>query len=112
MFTGIVTDIGEVLSVTGTAEGVRRLCIASGYERSSIAIGASIACGGVCMTVVATHPGDRGAAFEVDAAAETLAVTTVGQWAVGRKSTSNVPFASAMSSAVTSSVAMSMGWPR
>jgi riboflavin synthase len=85
MFTGIVTDIGEVLSVTCPAEGLRRLSIACGYERSSIAIGASIACAGVCMTVVATHPRDRGAAFEVEAAAETLAVTTVGQWAVGRR---------------------------
>jgi riboflavin synthase len=85
MFTGIVTDIGEVLSVACPAEEVRRLCIACGYDRSSMAIGASIACAGVCMTVVATHPHDRGAAFEVEAAAETLAVTTVSQWAVGRK---------------------------
>jgi riboflavin synthase len=85
MFTGIVTDIGEVLSVTCPAEGLRRLSIACAYERSSIAIGASIACAGVCVTVVATHPRERGAAFEVEAAAETLAVTTVGEWAVGRK---------------------------
>ena len=85
MFTGIVTDIGEVLSVTCRAEGLRRLSIACAYERSSIVVGASIACAGVCMTVVATHPHDRGAAFEVEAAAETLAVTTVGHWGVGRK---------------------------
>jgi riboflavin synthase len=85
MFTGIVTDVGEVLSVACPAEGLRRLSIACGYDRSSIAMGASIACAGVCMTVVATHPRDRGAVFEVEAAAETLAVTTVGQWAVGRK---------------------------
>jgi riboflavin synthase len=85
MFTGIVTDIGEVLSVRCPAEGLRRLSIACAYERSSIAIGASMACAGVCMTVVATHPHGRGAAFEVEAAAETLAVTTVGHWGVGRK---------------------------
>jgi len=85
MFTGIVTDIGEVLSVTCPAEGLRRLSIGCGYDRSSIAIGASIACAGVCMTVVATHPREGGAAFEVEAAAETLAVTTVGQWAAGRR---------------------------
>jgi riboflavin synthase len=85
MFTGIVTDIGEVLSVTCPAEGLRRLSIACAYERSSIAIGASMACAGVCMTVVATHPHGSGAAFEGEAAAETLAVTTVGHWGVGRK---------------------------
>jgi riboflavin synthase len=85
MFTGIVTDIGGVLNVTKRAEGLRRLSIACAYERSSIVVGASIACAGVCMTVVATHPHERGAAFEVEAAAETLAVTTVGHWGVGRK---------------------------
>jgi riboflavin synthase len=85
MFTGIVTDVGEVLSVTYPAEGLRRLSIACRYDRSSMAIGASIACAGVCMTIVATNPGARGAAFEVEAAAETLAITTVGQWTVGRK---------------------------
>ena len=85
MFTGIVTDVGEVQSVTGAGEGLRRLSIACAYERSSMAIGASIACAGVCMTVVATHPRGRGAVFEVEAAAETLAVTTVGDWGVGRK---------------------------
>jgi riboflavin synthase len=85
MFTGIVTGVGEVLSVTGRAEGLRRLTIACAYDHASIAVGASIACAGVCMTVVAAHPHPRGAAFEVDAAAETLAVTTVGHWAAGQK---------------------------
>jgi riboflavin synthase len=84
MFTGIVTDIGELLSVTCPAEGLRRLAIACDYDHASLAIGASIACAGVCMTVVAIRQRGRGAAFEVDAAAETLAVTTVGLWAVGR----------------------------
>jgi riboflavin synthase len=85
MFTGIVTDIGQVLSVTCPAEGLRRLTIACAYDPTSIAIGASIACAGVCMTVVAIHQRDRGAAFDVEAAAETLAVTTVGHWAAGRR---------------------------
>lgn len=85
MFTGIVTDIGEVLSVARPTESLRRFTIACSYDRASIAIGASIACAGVCMTVVATHEHSRGAAFDVEAAAETLAVTTVGHWAVGRK---------------------------
>ena len=54
MFTGIVTDVGEVLAVEERAEGLRRLTIACAYDPASIAIGASIACGGVCMTAVAT----------------------------------------------------------
>lgn len=85
MFTGIVTDVGEVLSVTHSAPALRRLTIACSYDRASLTIGASIACAGVCMTVVATHPHARGSAFDVEAAAETLAVTTVGQWDAGRK---------------------------
>src|SRR5213075_1513449 len=80
MFTGIVTDVGEVLSVEARAEGLRRLTIACAYDPASIAIGASICCSGVCMTAVATGANS----FAVDAAAETLKVTTVGQW---RKST-------------------------
>src|SRR5882762_5560998 len=52
MFTGIVTDIGEVLSVEPRAEDLHRLTIACGYARAGIADGASIACSGVCLTVV------------------------------------------------------------
>src|SRR5947199_807830 len=76
MFTGIVTDVGEVLSVEERAEGLRRLTIAYAYDPASIAIGASICCSGVCMTAVATESNR----FSVDAAAETLKVTTVGRW--------------------------------
>ena len=50
VFTGITTDIGEVLQVQELAEGLRRLLIACSYERASIALGASIACSGVCLT--------------------------------------------------------------
>jgi riboflavin synthase len=52
MFTGIVTDIGEVIVVGPRAEGLHRLKIACSYERTSIVTGASIACAGVCLTVV------------------------------------------------------------
>jgi len=85
VFTGIVTDIGEVLAVDERAQGLRRLTIACSYARESIALGASIACAGACLTVVAT--GSRGArtTFSVDAAAETLAVTTAGRWAQGTR---------------------------
>ena len=80
MFTGIVTDIGEVVAVEPRAQGLARLKIACGYDPDTIAIGASIACSGVCLTVVERgREGNRGW-FAVDAAAETLRVTTVGDW--------------------------------
>jgi riboflavin synthase len=86
MFTGIVTDIGEIVSLTPTAQGqLHRLRIACGYERSSIADGASIACSGVCLTVVASGLDQGRTWFEIDAGAETLAMTTAKRWAVGTK---------------------------
>jgi len=53
MFTGIVTDIGEVIAVHARADDLHRLKIACGYDRAGIVDGASIACNGVCLTVVA-----------------------------------------------------------
>jgi riboflavin synthase len=85
MFTGIVTDIGEVLAVEERAQGLRRLTIGCRYDHASIAIGASIACAGACLTVVATGARDGRTSFAVDAAAETLAVTTVGRWTRGTR---------------------------
>ena len=85
MFTGIVTDVGEVLSVEERAEGLRRLTIASAYGHASIMIGASICCSGVCMTAVETKAGGGRDTFSVDAAAETLRVTTAGTWGRGTK---------------------------
>jgi riboflavin synthase len=85
MFTGIVTDIGEVLAVTPRAEGLRRLRIGCRYPRISIAEGASIACSGICLTVVGTGEGGGQTWFEVDAAAETMRVTTAGRWRAGTK---------------------------
>ncbi len=84
MFTGIVTDRGEVLSVTPRGE-LRRLRIGCAYEAETIALGASIACSGVCLTVVAVAREDGRTVFDVDAAAETLAKTTVGAWAQGTR---------------------------
>ena len=80
MFTGIVTDIGEVVAVAETAPGLRRLTIACSYDRDSIALGASIACSGPCLTVVDIGLRGNRTIFSVDAAAETLDVTTVGSW--------------------------------
>jgi len=85
MFTGIVTDIGEVVAVEPRAQGLARLKIACGYDPQTIDIGASIACSGVCLTVVARgEEGDR-AWFAVEAAAETLRMTTVGGWQRGTR---------------------------
>jgi riboflavin synthase len=85
MFTGIITDIGEVIAVEPRAQGLARLTIACGYDPESIGVGASIACSGVCLTVVARgKEGNRGW-FAVEAAAETLRLTTVGNWRRGTR---------------------------
>ena len=83
MFTGIVNDLGEVLQVAEKAEGLRRLTIKCGYDRDTIDIGASIACSGICLTVVARGRTRQRRFFAVDAAAETLRVTTAGAWQRG-----------------------------
>lgn len=86
MFTGIVTDIGEIVSLTPTAQGqLHRLRIACRYDRATIADGASIACNGVCLTVVASGVEGDKTWFDVAAAAETLAMTTAKHWSVGTK---------------------------
>jgi riboflavin synthase len=83
MFTGIVTDLGEVRSVKPRADNLHRITIACDYPRAELIEGASIACSGVCMTVVGTGEEDGRTWFAVDAAAETLALTTVGRWRHG-----------------------------
>jgi riboflavin synthase len=83
MFTGLVTDIGEIVAVREVAEGLHRLKIACGYPRASIGEGASIACAGVCLTVVGIGEEGGRTWFAADAAAETLKVTTVGHWRAG-----------------------------
>jgi riboflavin synthase len=85
MFTGIVTDIGEVLSVKPRADDLHRLKIACAYPRAGIADGASIACSGTCLTVVGTGEEDGRTWFAADAAAETLRLTTVGTWRHGTR---------------------------
>src|ERR1700760_1205031 len=79
MFTGIVTDLGTVRNVA--AADSTRFEIATAYDMSTVAIGASIACAGVCLTVV-----ERGAdSFVVDVSNETLARTTLGGWKAGQR---------------------------
>src|SRR5690606_11104629 len=83
MFTGIVTDIGTVVSVKRLREGIG-LRIETAYEPQTIDIGASIACGGVCLTVTALpEPGSKDRWFEVEAWEEALRLTTISQWRVG-----------------------------
>src|ERR1700751_4617371 len=77
MFTGIVTDLGLVRRLTRRA--LLDLTIATAYDTLEIPIGASIACSGACLTVVAVEPG----AFTVQASAETLACTALGDWQEG-----------------------------
>ena len=88
MFTGIVTAIGEVVETERKGPSLKRLAISSPYEAQGIAIGASIACAGVCLTVTALRPrtdGEPGCIFQVEAAAETLAKTLVGDWQPGTR---------------------------
>ncbi|MBB3982545.1 riboflavin synthase [Sphingobium fontiphilum] len=77
MFTGIITDIGAIR--TAEQRGDLRLVIGCGYDMDSVAIGASIACSGTCLTVV--EKGDDW--FAVDLSAETVARTAPGLWAQG-----------------------------
>jgi riboflavin synthase len=80
MFTGIVTDIGEVREARHGNGGLT-LTIATAYDTEAIALGASIGCSGVCLTVVAKEPG----LFTAEASAETLACSTLGDWRQGTR---------------------------
>ncbi len=84
MFTGIVTDIGQVLAVEKT--GDLRARIGTAYDVDGIDIGASIACDGVCLTVVALGRAPQGW-FDVDISAETVSKTNIGEngWAPGKR---------------------------
>jgi riboflavin synthase len=85
MFTGIVTDLGEVRSVQPRAGNLQRITIFSRYPRAEIVQGASVACSGVCLTVVDAGDDSGRTWFAVDAADETLRVTTVGRWRQGSR---------------------------
>ena len=84
MFTGLVSDVGNVRLVEPRGE-LRRVRIACGYDPASIALGASICCAGACLTAVATGAGEGPGWFDVDVGAETLARTTAGAWRVGTR---------------------------
>ncbi|WP_135506199.1 riboflavin synthase [Roseovarius aestuariivivens] len=79
MFTGIITDMGEIRAVE--TRGDMRVRIGTRYDMSDVDIGASIACDGVCLTVV-----DKGADwFDVDVSAETVSKSNLGTWSEGRR---------------------------
>ena len=85
MFTGLVSDVGIVRSVKPRSDELHRITIACRYPRAGLIDGASIACSGVCMTIVGTGEEGGRTWFAVDAAAETLSVTTVGRWRHGTR---------------------------
>ncbi|MCF2523930.1 riboflavin synthase [Bradyrhizobium sp. G127] len=86
MFTGIITDIGEITTFTPTAPGqLHRLRIACHFDQTTIADGASIACNGVCLTVVQSGVDQGQTWFDVDTAAETLRMTTAKGWGKGTR---------------------------
>lgn len=82
MFTGIVTDVGEVLELE--QRGDLRARIGTAYDVAGIDIGASIACEGVCLTVVALGSSPRGW-FDVEISAETVSKTNLQGWRVGKR---------------------------
>jgi len=84
MFTGLVSDVGEVERVDAGAK-LNHLRIACSYPAETIVPGASIACGGACLTVVAGGEAGNRRWFEVDVAAETLRCTTARNWKASTK---------------------------
>jgi riboflavin synthase len=82
MFTGIISDVGQIIDIQPSGE-LNRIRIESAYGSEAIAIGASIANSGACLTVVAVEPGGRGSTIAFDVGAETLAVTTLRRWRAG-----------------------------
>ncbi|WP_426167125.1 riboflavin synthase [Sandarakinorhabdus sp. DWP1-3-1] len=79
MFTGIITDIGHIKAIE--PRGDLRVVIATTYDTAGLSLGASVACSGVCLTVVAKAEGE----FSVDVSGETQSRTAAGQWVAGRR---------------------------
>lgn len=79
MFTGIVTDVGRIAAVE--QQGDLRVVVSTTYDTSTIDLGASVACSGVCLTVVDKAPGR----LSFDVSAESVSRTAAGMWAQGRR---------------------------
>ncbi len=84
MFTGIVTDVGEIARLVPRPVGAR-FRIATGYDPATIDIGASISCSGCCLTAIERGVDGSRAYFDVEASPETLSRTTLGGWAAGTR---------------------------
>lgn len=80
MFTGLISDVGEVVAREGGVFKIR-----TSYPADSIPLGASIACDGVCLTATAVIPDAKGAQFSVDVSNESLSKTSLGEWLAGRQ---------------------------
>jgi riboflavin synthase len=80
MFTGLITDVGEVVAVKGG-----QFTIATHYKLGQSDTGASIGCDGVCLTATAIAADGKGSRFTVDVSNETKAKTTLGAWTPGRR---------------------------
>jgi riboflavin synthase len=80
MFTGIISDIGEVVARDGG-----RFTLRCAYPAETIALGASIACDGACLTAIEVAAAGAGSRFTVDVSNETLSKTTLGAWQPGRR---------------------------
>ena len=83
MFTGIITDIGTVRKIEPGTDS--RMEIETEFDVDDIAIGASIACSGPCLTVISKGRDGGTGWFAVDVSAETLDRTTLGRWAPGQR---------------------------
>jgi len=83
MFTGIISDIGTIRSAE--QRGDLRLVVECGYDMAGVAIGASIACSGVCLTVVDKNAGDDGGWFAVDVSGESVSRTASAMWQAGTR---------------------------
>ena len=80
MFTGIISDVGEVVSRTGSVFSIR-----SHYDPATIALGASISHDGCCLTVTRLEPETGGCRYTLDVSNETLSKTTLGTWTPGHR---------------------------
>jgi len=83
MFTGIITDVGAVLAIA--TRGDTTIKVATAYDPAGIALGASIACSGACLTVIAKGGREGDGWFSVEASGETLSKTTLGSWTIGTR---------------------------
>ena len=83
MFTGIITDVGAVRAIA--KRGDTTIKVATAYDPAGIALGASIACSGACLTVIAKGGREGDGWFSVEASGETLSKTTLGSWTIGTR---------------------------